>query len=244
MQHMLRQPRQKSQQGGRFQKRRPRRIGHQHIARPYGLQKAWHTQGGVGPQLKRVEVLVVHPFEQTMHRHQPAQGFKKQPLVAHDQVAALHQAQAQVAGQIGVLKIGFVVRPGGQQGDVGSIASRAQCLEAVHERAVSGGQPLHLQRLKSLGKLARHRQAVFQQIAQPGRGLAALAHNPPIAIRSPRQVKRGHMQMHAAHRLDAVHGAQIARVALHQRRWQKPLRQKSLRSVHIGHHRFQQPHAL
>ena len=88
------QRRKKPQQSGRLQKRGTGRIGHQHIACAYGLQQARHAQRRVGTQLQRVQELVVHPLQQTMHPHQALEGFEKQGLVAHDQVIAFHQRQA------------------------------------------------------------------------------------------------------------------------------------------------------
>ena len=72
-----------------------------------------------------------------MHALQALQGFEVELLVAHQQVAALHQGQAQVARQIGVLKIGFVVGAGREQGDVRVRPGRRSLLEAVHQAAIS-----------------------------------------------------------------------------------------------------------
>ena len=74
-----------------------------------------------------------------MDGHQALQRFEKQVLVAHRQVAALDQGQAQVARQVGVFKIGFVVGAGRHQRDVRIGTGRAQGLQAFHQRAVGGG---------------------------------------------------------------------------------------------------------
>ena len=52
------------------------------------------------------------------------------------------------------------------------------------------------------------------------------------------------MQVGAADRLDTVHRAQVARVALHQRRRQPALLQQFLRPIDVGHDPLQQAHAL
>jgi hypothetical protein len=70
---------------------------------------------------------------------------------------------------------------------------------------------------KAFGELARNRDAVFQQVAQARRRLGALRHHPPAAIGAVGQVEGGDVQPGVARRLHAVHGAQVARVALHQR---------------------------
>ena len=179
-----------------------------------------------------------------MHRHQTLEGFEVQALVAHHQVVALDQREAQVARQVGMFKIGFVVRPGREQRNVRVGTGWAHAFEAFHQRAVGAGQALHRQGLKGLGELAGDGQAVFQQIAQAGGRLATLAHHPPVAVRATGQVKCGQVQMGAAHRLHALHGPQITRVALHQRRWQQPFGEQLLRPVNIGHHTVEQAHAL
>ena len=179
-----------------------------------------------------------------MHGHQALEGFEEQVLVAHDQVTAFNQAQAQVACEISVFEIGFVVGPGGEQCQMGVCACRAHGLEAVHERAVSAGQALHTHGLKSIGELAGNSQAVFQQVAQTRWRLAALADHPPVAVRAARQVEGRNVQMGAAHRLDAMHGPQVTRVSLYQCGWQKAFFQQLLWAVHIGHHFFQQTHPL
>ena len=243
-QQMPRQGGQETQQRGRLQKSRTRRIRHQHIAGPNGLQQARHAQGGVRAQLQRVQVLIVHPLEQAVHRHQTLEGLEVQALVAHDQVAAFHQRQAQVARQVGVLKIGLVVGPGSEQRQMRLGPGRAHAFEAVHQCAVGAGQPLHAHGLKRLRKLARDGKPVFQQIAQSGRRLAALAHHPPVAIRPARQIEGRNVQMGAANRRDPMHGAQVAWMPLHQRRREQALRQQLLRPIDIGHDPLQQAHAL
>ena len=143
-----------------------------------------------------------------------------------------------------MFKIGFVVRAGRQQGNVGVGPGRAVGLQAVHQRTVGARQALHLEGLEGLRKLPRHGQPVFQQVTQAAGRLAALAHHPPVAIGPAGQVKRGDMQVAPAHGAHTGHGAQVARVAMHQRGRQQALGQVGLRAVHISHHGFQQAHAL
>ena len=87
-----------------------------------------------------------------MHRNQPAQCFEVEVLVAHDQVIAFDQREPQVTRQIGVFKIGFVVRPGCEQRNVGILPRRTHGLHALHQRPVSASQALHLQALERLRK--------------------------------------------------------------------------------------------
>ena len=126
-----------------------------------------------------------------MHGLQALQGFEVKLFVAHRQVVALHQAQAQVAGQVGMLKISFVVRARCEQRDVGRSTCRAAGLDAVDQGAVGLGQALHRERLEGLRKLARNDLPVFEQIAQARWCLGALRQQPPAAIRSARQIESG-----------------------------------------------------
>ena len=165
-QHRLGQRRHKAQQRAGLQKARARRVGHQHIACAHRLQQARHSQSGIGAQLQRVQPGVVHALEQPVHPLQALQGFEVELLLAHQQVAALHQRQAQVARQVGVFKIGFVVRARREQGDVRVRTGGRALLQPIHQAAVGLGQALHRHGLKGLRKLARDDEPVFQQIAQ------------------------------------------------------------------------------
>ena len=135
------------------------------MAAAHRLQQTGHAQRRVGAQFQGVQPIVVHPLEQAVHRLQTLQGFEVKLLVAHGQVVALHQAQAQVTGQVGVLEIGFVVGPGCEQGNVRRSARWAAGLDAVDQRAVGFGQALHRQGFEGFGEQARNYLPVFQQIA-------------------------------------------------------------------------------
>ena len=243
-QHMARQRRQKSQQRGRLQKGRTGCIRHQHIARANRLQQARHTQRGIGAQLQRVHVLVVHALEQPVNRHQALQGLEEQVLVTDDQVAAFHQGQAQVARQVGMFKISLVVGAGRHQRDVRFGTRWAERAQALHQCPVGGCQTLHPHVLKGLGKLPRHSEPILQQIAQTRGRLRALAYQPPQTVRPAREVKRCHMQVHATGWHHAMHIAQVTRMAVHQRTWQQALFEKVLRSVDVGQHGFEQAYPL
>ena len=109
-----------------------------------------------------------------MHRLQALQGFEVEPFIAHGQVIALHQAQTQVTGQVGVFEIGFVVGAGREQGDVRRGTRRAAGLDAVDQAAVGLRQPLHWKGLKGWRKLPRDGLPVLDQIAQARGRLRAL----------------------------------------------------------------------
>ena len=164
-QQMLRERRQKTHQRGRLQKAGSWRVGHQHVARADHLHQASYAQRGVGAKLQRVQIFIINPLQQHMHRFQPFERLQVQMLAAHDQVGTLHQAQAQVARKVGVLKIGFVVGARGQQRDMRIDTARADVLDAIQQRPVRTRQSLHFHGFKALREQVRNGQAVLQQIA-------------------------------------------------------------------------------
>ena len=148
------------------------------------------------------------------------QGLEVQPLVPNRQIVAFNQRQAEKACEIGMLEIGFVVRPRRQQHHAagGIVAvSRAHGLQAIDECLVAGRQRLHIHLAKGLGKLPGNGEPVFKQIPQPRRRLRALRHDGPAPIGAVRQVKGGDVQVSAAYRRHAVHGAQVTRMTVNQR---------------------------
>ena len=243
-QQVARQRGHEAQQRRRFEERRARRIGHQHVARADGLQQARHAQTRVAAQLQRVQKLVVQALQDAVHRLQAVQRLEVQARVAYREVVALHQRQAQVARQVGVFKVGLVVRARREQHDARIGTRRAHLPQPVEQRAVGGGQALHMHLAERLGEQARDEQPVLQQIPQARGSLCALCDHPPVALRIARHVERRNVQMHAAHRLNAVHGAQVAGVALHQGAGQQAAAQQLLRAIDVGHHAVEQAGAL
>ena len=57
--------------------------------------------------------MIIHTFEQAVDRNQTFERLEEKMFVAHDQVIALDKRQPQVASQVGVFKISFVIGPGG-----------------------------------------------------------------------------------------------------------------------------------
>ena len=116
------QLRQEGQQRRRLDQAAAQRVGHRHVARAHRLHQAGHAEERVAPQLQRIAEVVVEPAEDHVHRLQAAQQLEEDAVVAHRQVAALDQRVAEVAGQVGVLEIGLVVRPRREQDDARVVA--------------------------------------------------------------------------------------------------------------------------
>ena len=82
------------------------------------MEQPRHAQSRVGALLKRVQVVVIDPFENAVDGHQTLQGFEVNMLTANHQVIAFNQRESKVACEKGVLKIGFVVVTWGQKDEV------------------------------------------------------------------------------------------------------------------------------
>jgi len=241
-------------QRGRLHEARARHVRHHHVAGAHYLEQPRHADGGIGPQFHRVAECVVQPAQQAVHAFQPAQRLQVQHVVAHREVFALHERQAQVAREKHVLEVGLAEGPRRQKRDVRRVAF---CLALVfaHRRArrlgqrgdelrIHGRKAPHAQRAERIGKETRDDQPVFQRIAQARRRFGALRHHGPFACGRARQVHRHNLQILAARRRKALHRAQIAGVAVHQRGRQQPALQQRLLAVAIGHDGVEQLRAL
>ncbi len=181
-----------------------------------------------------------------MHALEAAQGFQIHAVTAHRQILALDQRKAEIARQIGVFEIGFVVRPRGEQDDVRLLVAveggeGRQAFLLLTEKV---GQMLHVQFAELVWKCTRNHQTIFQRIARTGRCLGAIGNRPPAAIRRARQVDRVVMQPDLPRRLNAATGPQIAMLPVDQRRWQQAFCQHTLLAVQIRQQGIQQTRAL
>ncbi len=93
-------------------------------------------------------------------------------------------------------------------------------------------------------ELARNGDAVFQQIAQTGRGLGALRQHPPAPVGAARQIECGDVQPGLPQRFYPLHGAQVVGVAQRQRRRQQATAQQFACAVKVGHDEVEQARAL
>ncbi len=164
---------------------------------------------------------------------QPGQGLEEDLAVAHRQIVALHQGQAQIMGEIDMLEIGFVV--GARRQQHGAVAARQAEIENAFLIGVEEGrQPRHPQIAEILRKGLRHHQPVFQRIAQAAGRIGAAGHHLPRPIGPARQIGGIQMHMHIARGLGAAQRPQELRMAGHQMRRQHTLAHQPLRPVNIA----------
>ncbi len=171
-------------------------IGNRYVAGADRFDQAGHSKIGVGAQLEGIAKAIVHAPQNHVHRPEPFERLEKDAVLAHRQVAALDQGEAEIAGQIGMLEVGLVQRSGGEQHYARMGARRrGKAQQGFAKGAEKRSQPVHLGFAKEVGKSLRHDDAVFQRIAGAGRGLGAVGDHPPLAIGRARQIDGEQVQV-------------------------------------------------
>ena len=167
----------------------------------------------VAAQLERIAEVVVEPAEDDVDRLQAVERLEEHAAVAHGQVAALDEREAEIAREVGVLEVGLVVRAGRQQDDLRGLSrfgrERAQrvALGAEERR-----EPLDLAVAKRLGQAARQDDAVLERIAGAGRRLRAVGEHPPVAVGATREIDGVQVEVDVVRHADAVARPQERRV--------------------------------
>ena len=151
-QHMLRQRRQKSLQGRRFQKAAAGAVGHDELAGAHHLQQAGHSFARFGTQFQGIHPAVIHAAQHAMHAHQTVQRLEKKLVATYGQVRAPDQGQPEVARQPGLLEPGCAVRACREQDQFrgGAAFCQGQTLlaECVHKVAICIGNCRNLKLIK------------------------------------------------------------------------------------------------
>ena len=229
--------------GGGFDHAPAQCIGQHDRAGAHRLHQAGHAQGAVAAQFQGIAEIRIHPAEDDGDALQPGQGLEEHRAVAHRQIVALHQRQAQIMGQIDMLEIGFVVGAGGQQH--GAVAARMAQRQNVFAIGVEeGGQPRHPQAGEILREGLRHHQPVFQRIPQPAGRVGTAGQHPPRSVGAARQVGGIQMHMNIPGRARATERAQELGMAGHQMGGQDILLHQPLRAIHVAQDQVGQHGAL
>ncbi len=95
-----------------------------HAAGAQGAQQARDAQERIRPHRQRIEEGIVDPAVDHVDPLRAARRAHEDAALVDEQVGALHQLDAHLVGQEGVLEIGAVVVAGRQQHDVGLMARR------------------------------------------------------------------------------------------------------------------------
>jgi len=131
--------------------------------------------------------------------------------VAHDEVAALDQQKAEIAGQIGLFEIGLAPGARRQDADARPGALRAVA-QAGAKFAEERRQPLDVHLAVKARKGLRNDEAVLERIAGARGRLRAVAEHPPAPVGTAADVGGIEAQPAPAGRRDAAHrGEEIGR---------------------------------
>ena len=189
-----RQVRQEAQQRAGLKQVGAQRVCEEHIAAARGVGKPGHAKGRVSGELERVAEIVIQPAQDRVHPLQPRQRLQPDAAIAHGEVVAFDQGEAEIAREVRVLEIGFVVRSRGQQHDQGRfVVVRRPVREAIAQRREETRKVLHLEIAEQVREHARDDEPVLQRIARARGRLGAVRHHPPLPVGRSREVCGVHM---------------------------------------------------
>ncbi len=192
---------------GGFEHARAERIGERHPALADGLDEAGDAKARLPVEFERIGEIAVDAPPDHIGALQPGDGAHMHLALAHGEIAALDQNEAEIAGEIGLFEIGFVERAGRPQADarIGAIGERG---EAGAERLEEGRQPLDVHVAVKRRERAGQHQPVGQRIAGAGGRLGAIAEHPPPPVGTAAEIGGEEMQEFAARRRHAMQGMQ------------------------------------
>ena len=211
------------------------RIGNHDAAGAQRADEAGHAQRGIAAQFERIAEVVVEAAQDGVHAAQSAERLEEHRVAAHREIVALDQRHAELAREIGVLEIGFVVGAGREDdGERRLVARGVQHLFA--QRAEESAHPAHAHVGDGLGMHLLEDLAILERVARAGRRLGAICQQPPAAIRRARQVRGIHVQPGAVGGPQVVAGPEVVRMAERQFGRDVALGQQPLRPIEIGQH--------
>ncbi len=171
------------------------------------LDHAGGADAAVVAQFERIGERGIEAAPQHADRLEAGDGAHHDLAVLDGEVFAFEQHEAEIAGDIGVLEIGFVELAGREDADPAAIAT-ALLEQRIAEGAEEAGEAVHVHLGIDIGEGAGGGDAVFQRKAGAGGRLGAVAQHPPIAIGAAAELEGAEMQEMAGGGLDADQGAQ------------------------------------
>src|SRR5262249_19979157 len=143
-----------------------------------------HAKSRTRVKLERTGEVAVEPPHQYFGALEAGHRADEDAIVAHGQILAFDQQEAEIARKISVLEIGLIHGPGREHADPRIIlpVERGKLgLKSLEERR----QALDLEPAIDLGHGAGQREAVFERITGARGRLGAVAEHPPMAIGRP-----------------------------------------------------------
>ena len=183
------------------------------------------------------------PPQQHLGAPQAGNRADEDAVVAHGQILAFDQQEAEIAGEIGVLEIGFIHRPRREQ-------ANARIVLAI-ERGKLGLEGLEKRRdafdtrgAVDVGHRARQRETVFDRVTGARGRLRAIAEHPPSPVGATPDIHGVEAQVRAAGRRDADQRTQEFRIAGDQGGGQPAVADELGRTIGVRQHGLEQFGAL
>ncbi len=141
-----------------------------------------HAEARGGIELHRVDPFGIDLAPDHVGALQAGDGAHKgAPPLADDEIVALDQQEAEIAGEIGVLEIGLAIGAGREDADA-RLGPLAAGLHAGAQIAEERGDALDVHLPIEVGKGLRDDEPVLQRVAGAGRRLRAVAEHPPAPV--------------------------------------------------------------
>lgn len=180
-------------------------VGERDGARLGGAENARAADHRIGPEVQRIEEVVVEPPVYDMHRHLAPRGPHPDTVVAAGEIVPLDQLHPHQPGQQGVFEVGGVAGAGGEDDDPrvadpvgrGGAQGRQKSLRvAVHGYDVLFGE----EGRKDPG----HRAPVLDDVRDPGRHADVVLQDPEVPGLVPYEIDACDVDPYAARWLDPV----------------------------------------
>ena len=194
VEEVLAQARQEAQERVALDEAGAERIADRDRAGARRLQQPRHADQRVRAQLERIAKLGVDAAHDEVDALEPLDGLQVDAVVAHGEVRAFDEAEAQVAREIRVLEIVLLRRARRQEHGLRLVAWR-QAQEPLGERAEEAREPAHVALREQLRQALRGHDAVLERVAGARRRLRAIADDPPAAVGRAREIVRDEVQV-------------------------------------------------
>src|SRR5262249_157224 len=140
-----------------------------------------------------------------------------------------NERKAEMSREIGMLEIGFVMRPWCEENNARLVAPRRSKVEE-HSTLLpeEGAQTLHVAVTDFVGQNSRDHVPIFPGVTGSARSLGAVRQDPPLAIGRAPQVTCMQMQINLRADLNAAAGTQKSLIRIHQFGREKAIAEEAL----------------
>ena len=151
---------QEGKQRTRLQDSGANRVDDGRRTMPDRLGQAGRADPGFMIEFKGIHEGGVEASPEHAERPRPLDGAHHHPPVGDHEVVALEQHQAEVAGDVGVLEIGFVALAGCQDCDA-AVSPAGECEQRIAQIAEEAGQTMDIHGREEIGERPHSRDAVL-----------------------------------------------------------------------------------